>query len=384
MRFSLLSRIAGSLLPAVLVVCVTWGGSARAAIGRDTSLFAESDPELPAFARPPPAGQTDVTELGPDTSIDRASWDSPNCNDGLFGESPRSVPSLADLTPVCDPDPQHSLGVFVGYDTWRAIPDGDWQNNGIHTGVNFGTRLGLLSDWTGIGAQVGGSVGAYNWSGTDYRIARNNVAEVQGFLTYGFFRRANEASRVTAALVQDWMFNSNFSVFAQNPTFAQWRAQLGYAFNSSDELGLWGAWRLRQDSRIVPGFGNVTWRPLDQISLYWHHKWGVGDPDTWLWLGLPEQGRLSGNGTLGDYYVGLLANCPFNDVVSLYAQVTYMHPSASPGPVAAREDQWSFSIGLTIYPQRIARTPTVAGRCWTPQMPVANNGTFLMDASQTY
>src|SRR5262249_39796434 len=109
-------------------------------------------------------------------------------------------------------------------------------------------------------------------------------------------------------------------------------------------------------------FGPVSWRPVDQVSVYWHHKWGVGDPDTWLWIGVPENDRLSGGGSLGDYYVGVLANAPLNDVVSLYAQVTYMHPSASPSAGGSREDQWNFFIGLALYPARNARSSTVAGR----------------------
>jgi hypothetical protein len=58
-----------------------------------------------------------------------------------------------------------------------------------------------------------------------------------------------------------------------------------------------------------------------------------------------------------------------------------MHPSAQPGAVAAAEDAWNFSIGLAFYSGRTARSSTVAGQCWLPQMPIANNGSFLVDAS---
>lgn len=298
---------------------------------------------------------------------------------------PNPGPDLSQLPPVGEPDPNFGGYAFVGYDSWRGLPDGAWGNNGIHTGVNVGSRLGQFSDWTGIGAQAGGSVGVYNWSGTDYRMSHQHAGQVQGFVTYGFFRKANESSRWSASIVQDWMFNSNYSVFGVDPTMSQFRAQIGYAFTAADELGIWGAWRATGDTKIVSRhIPPVTWRPIDQISAYWHHKWGVGAPDTWLWVGVPERQRLTGTGSLGDYYVGVLANAPLNDTISLYSQVTYMHPSASPGPAGAKEDQWNFFIGLALYPATNARTKTVAGRSWMPQLPVANNGTFLVDTSKTY
>ena len=111
---------------------------------------------------------------------------------------------------------------------------------------------------------------------------------------------------------------------------------------------------------------------------------GSGRPDSWIWVGGPEDDRLTGEGSLGDYLAGVRANCPLSDSVSLYAMVTYMHSSASAGPVAAREEAWSFLIGLEFILARNARTDSLAGQCWMPQLPVASNGYFLVDASQTY
>src|SRR5262249_17988394 len=149
------------------------------------------------------------------------------------------------------------------------VPDGGWQNNGIVSGVNYGTRLGWFSDWTGIGFQIGGSAAAYDWSGTDFRFQNNNMAEPQGFVTYGLFRKANETSNWSAAVVQDWMLNSNFSVWGQNPTLSQWRGQWGYALSAANEIGFWGTWRGHSDSRLVdPTVGTVSWRAVNQISLF--------------------------------------------------------------------------------------------------------------------
>ncbi|HEV3136781.1 MAG TPA: hypothetical protein VGZ26_02735, partial [Pirellulales bacterium] len=250
---------------------------------------------------------------------------------------------LGDLQATCDECPKRGIVAFVGYDSWRGVSDGGWQNNGINTGLNFGTRLGRFSDWTGIGFQIGGSAAAYDWAGAGYRVAHQNDGEPQGFLTYGLFRKANENSKWSAAVVQDWMFNSNFGEFAQNPTLSQWRGQFGYATSAWNEFGIWGTWRGHADTRTVNGFGPTSWRAVNQLSVFWHHKWGLGGADTSIWVGVPEHDRLGGNGSLGDYLIGLSASAPLNDRVALYTLVTYMHPSAAPGPAGSEEDAWNFT-----------------------------------------
>jgi hypothetical protein len=292
-----------------------------------------------------------IREPGSSSSFqDQTSWSLPSVIDSqrlsysqsyptTYGEVPWPASGygrLGDLPKGCDACPNRGLYVFLGYDSWRGVQDGSWDNNGISTGLNFGTRLGRFSDWTGIGFQIGGSVGAYDWNGTAYRLQHQDQAEPQGFVTYGFFRKATENCPWSAAVVQDWMVNANFSVFAQNPTLGQWRGQLGYAISPWLEYGVWGTWRGQGDTRLVPAFGPTTWRPVEQLNIYGHYKWGGGGPDTWLWFGVPEHARLTGNGSLGDYTVGALANAPLGDRIMLYALVTYLHPSASPGPAGQR------------------------------------------------
>jgi hypothetical protein len=290
-----------------------------------------------------------------------------------------------DCSQTCsDEGPRHGLYVLVDYSAFRGLPDGGWENNGINAGINFGTRLGEFSDATGIGFQIGGSAGADDWSGTDYRLARNNEAEVQGFVTYGLFRAATEESRFSAAVVQDWMINANYGVFAQNPTLSQLRMQVGYAWTDFTEIGVWGTCRVLDDTRFVSGFGDVSWRPLNQLNFYWHHKWCEFGADSWVWIGVPERDRFAGNGSLGDYIAGALTVAPLTDRLSLYALVTYMHPSANAGPAGSNEDAWDFTIGLAFYPAANARSRTVIGQRWMPQLPVANNGYFLVDTNRTF
>jgi hypothetical protein len=63
-----------------------------------------------------------------------------------------------------------------------------------------------------------------------------------------------------------------------------------------------------------------------------------------------------------------------------------MRPSCSAsaaGPyagLASAEQGYSISFGLAIYPAGNARTRTVAGNCWMPVLPVANNSSFLINS----
>src|SRR5262249_53030238 len=126
--------------------------------------------------------------------------------------------ALGDAGCACGEDP-HGFYAFLDYGAFRGISDGDWENNGINTGVNFGTTLGALSDWTGIGFQIGGSIMVSDFSGAGWRMDRTTQAETQGFLTYGFFRKPTESSRWTGSVVQDWMFANTFGLFAEDLTF---------------------------------------------------------------------------------------------------------------------------------------------------------------------
>jgi hypothetical protein len=165
------------------------------------------------------------------------------------------------------------------------------------------------------------------------------------------------------------MFTDNFSVFGQEVTLSQWRAQVGYAINDLNEVGLWGAFRGQGDTRDVPDEGPVSWRAVNQLSAYWHYKWGIGGANTTIWIGVPENDRLTGDGSLADYFVGGSAHMPLNDYVAAYSLVSYLHPSAGAGADGAKDDAWAFLLGVAFYWRGDARTQTIAGQCWVPLMP---------------
>jgi len=127
----------------VLAILLAWASCAR---GQE--YFDAAKEELPS------AEEVDLD--APATTLES------QCNLWLYAES------------------QHGIVGLLGYDAWKGISDMGWTNSGIHSGLNYGKRLGRISDATGIGFQIGATMGVYNWSGTDYRFSSNDQAQPQG------------------------------------------------------------------------------------------------------------------------------------------------------------------------------------------------------------
>lgn len=275
----------------------------------------------------------------------------------------------------CDECPQRSVVIFSGFDTFKGTPDGTFPANfGMRTGFNWGTRIGESQ----IGAQFGMSYGVYDWQG---RIAggENSSSQEQIFITGGFFRRADCDSRWSAGVVYDWMINDNLGSTSSEPFLGQVRTQFAYAINSCNEFGTWIAIRDRGDTQVV-GNSPLIFRPVNVGNLFWHRNYECG-ADSYLWLGLPDHNRVSGAGGLGAVTFGALVTAPINDRWAIYSEVEYMAPSSRSGNFGGREETYNLSWGLAFYPGCNARNRTVAGNCSSPLIPVANNGTFLIDTN---
>jgi hypothetical protein len=281
--------------------------------------------------------------------------------------------------------------LFSGIDSWRGIGDRGLgssnltNNNGGSSGFNYGTRLGGFSDMTGIGLQVGGSYGLYDWDGRPANAGTLTTTQVQQqvFFTTGLFKKANDESNWSYGVVHDWMFNQAWGAAAINPTLGQWRGQVAYATSAVNEFGVWATLRDKGDTNLDSNHVPIYTRSINQANLFWHHKWEMG-ADSWFWVGVPQDSRLdhSLGGSLGDFLVGGSVIAPLNDYLSLYGNMQYMHPSARPGSVADGESSWYVAFGLQYYIGGTARTSTVGGNCWLPLLPVANNGNFLVDAAR--
>jgi len=272
-----------------------------------------------------------------------------------------------------------SLVSGFGYETFRSAPEGGWQANGLYGSLNFGTRLGSFSDRTGIGMQVGASRGLYDWEGSPYRDNTDGTLQ-QDFVSYGLFRRATQSKPISFAVTQDWMFTENSGVFGVSNSVSQIRYRAGYATSASNEFGVIGAFRVVEDDDSTATLFVVT-RPMNHTSAYWHHKWTADGANTIITIGVPENDRVNGDGSLGDFLATASVNVPLTDSVGFYGNIMYMNPTATAGFDAAQEEAWSFTLGIEIFPGHDARSRTIAGERWMPLLPIANNGSFLLDSA---
>jgi hypothetical protein len=282
--------------------------------------------------------------------------------------------------PSDDEAPQQ-LCLFHGYSSWRGIADGSGpNNNGFFYGLNFGTRLAGLSEETGIAAQIGGSGGLYDLNGRASPFASNEMLQ-QGFITAGLFRRADELTNFSAGVVFDGMFNDNLGQFAASPFLGQLRYQVAYALNNRHEFGMWGTARLVGETQNI--LGPLSFRGVDQFNFFWHHKFAFGG-DGISWIGFPDHSKLGGKGSLGNYIFGGTLTAPLSPAWAAYMDLQYMPPTAHIGSTAAKEESFFVGMGVIFYPGRNSRVASVSGGRWRPYLPVANNGSFMVDTNRSF
>jgi hypothetical protein len=296
----------------------------------------------------------------------------------------------------CNECPGVGIELFSGVECWRNITTGDLQNNaGPVMGGNIGIPIPELRDY-GFGAQLGARYSAADLDGRETfdgnQIYDSNEAEQQVFITAGIFRRAYDSdsilSRFSMGIAHDWMITSAYGDFAQSPYLGQWRGQVGFALNTYNEVGVGGSLRDRTADKFDANGVAVDYRAINQVSLFWHHTFCSG-ANSWLSFGIPERTTFpnadgSSNGSLGEFTLGANLLVPIAQRWALYADAMYMRPSATASAVAAIEDEYSIGFGVVFYPGGNSRTRNVAGNCWMPYLPVANNGTFLVDSNREF
>ncbi len=286
---------------------------------------------------------------------------------------------------------------YSGVDSFRGITNGSYTgNNGVVTGFNLG---GKLIENYGIGWQVGGSYGVYNFEGRTSPGSQLSSDTVQGFITVGLFRRADADHRFSWGVVHDWMYSNNFGTFGNSPTLAQFRGQAAWALSAWNQVGAWATIEDRYVTRATGALGTpVAYQAIDQGNVFWDHQYGAFGATSRFSVGVPLNNRLQqsasgfpvggfGN-TLGSWIVSTNWNAPITTKLSLYANAMYMKPSAhegsnTAGAFAATQEFWNVSMGLAFSPGGNLRSKTIAGRSWMPYLPVANNSNFLVDASKT-
>ncbi len=302
--------------------------------------------------------------------------------DTWFVSDPSFIPPWQLGPAQCRDCRTNGMVLFHNYSSWRGISEGTGSNNnGLSYGINYGTKLGAFSDITGIGFQIGGSYGLYDLNGRSSGF-RDKEIQQQGFLTVGFFRPSDRYTNFSFGVVYDAMWNTNFGQYAVSPYLSQVRAQIGYALNPQHEIGFWAAIRTNTATAEAAG-QQLAYRGVDQFTLYYHHRFVFG-ADGVTWFGLPDHTKLGGSGSLGEYTFGGTLTAPLSPRFAAYTSMQYMAPSSRSGAAGAIEETFFISLGLSFYPWANSRAANVAGDCWMPYMPVATDGTFLVDTNKTF
>ena len=310
----------------------------------------------------------------------------------------------------CDDCPGYGLEVFSGVEAYHNVTDYFYQRDaGFVVGGNVGAPVPKLSEY-GIGAQFGVGYHAADFDGrflyNSFNTTETSATQQELFLTAGLFRRAcggdGLLSHFSMGIAYDWLLTTDFGAIEQSPTLGQWRGQVGYCLSDCNEIGVWGTLRDRgscKDGHLEindPDFNQFPYhyQALSQIDFFWHHTFCCG-ANMWLNFGIPEQTYLAvasdgsqiSNGSLYSWTLGATFIVPISKTLALYADGEYMRPSCSAsagGPyagLASIEQGYSICFGLQFYPSGNAGTNTVAGNCWMPLLPVANNSNFLINSN---
>lgn len=265
--------------------------------------------------------------------------------------------------------------VTFAYDDFRGIPEGSWNGNtGALVSANFAFPF-----FDTIALQAGGSYGVYDWYGRGpVGPGSSGSVQQQGFVTAGLFSESLWECGLRGGLVVDWMFNRNFGVFAQSPSFGQLRLQLGYLLNPCNEFGFWGTVYLHTDHKTAFAIP-VSYRAIDQVNLFWRHYF-ENCAETMLWAGIPyNRGLMFHKKTPGQYIVGGSLRVPLTSCLSVDAHGAYMGPRGNHSSPRFQNYDANICIGLSY-------AFGVAGGCCEmdpigPYLPVANNSNFFVDTN---
>lgn len=270
---------------------------------------------------------------------------------------------------VCD--------VGLGYDYFRSLPDGDWEGNtGGLASLNICTPTPYLMDY-GVGIQVGGSYGVYDWSGRGSSpSARQSAAQQQVFLTGAIFRKTPCYSGFNIGIAYDWMWNKNASVFALESTISQLRFQGGYQLNQINEWGIWGTLDLHTSHRVSQGI-HVLFKAISQVNIYWQHRF-ENCARTMIWAGIPyKKSLMFSTGRAGKFIVGANFHTPLTNRLSIDGYASYMKGHSAPRGLKNRIYAANICIQLTC---------AFGDRCpeLEPYMSIGNNSNFITDTNVTF
>jgi hypothetical protein len=280
---------------------------------------------------------------------------------------------------TCAPCPERLIDntlVFVAGDGWKNIFDDD-DNNNFGGRAGFNTAVAVPGPWK-LRWQYGMSYGAYDFHGREGLLARDDPIQQQVFGTAGLYKRSDilAGDDLSWGVVYDLMWSDETGERNDDIMLAQLRSSFGVALNSSNEVGVWTAFRLMNDYAEQQFMTvNVT----DQANVFWRRHWKYGGM-TMLSVGWADDP--------GETVIGLRGETPLNDRLSLFGNVHYIIPSTTGGDLHPTlpvddvfiQESWNVSFGLVFHFGPKGRATSVSGDAGLPLLPVADNGSFVFQA----
>ncbi len=265
------------------------------------------------------------------------------------------------------------IDLSLAVDDFRSLPEGSWEGNmGAFTSANF--KAYLPQDFA---VQLGGSYGLYDWGGRSSTPSKNSSSlQQQGFITGAATRENPCGWGVNAGIAYDWMLNKNFGMFAVNPYIDQLRGQVGYVFNGSDELGVWGTYGIRtsdKESEELP----LKFRGISQANLFYCHYF-KNNSYGMIWGGTPyRRGLMYTSGRPGRYTIGTRFSAPLAHCLSINGHAAYMGGRST--STSSKSQNYAanvcFSLTYSFGYRKVMQTP---------YMSLADNSNFLVDTNQNF
>jgi hypothetical protein len=258
------------------------------------------------------------------------------------------------------------LTIFAGVQGFTGPKNrGQTGSFGFHEGFNWGSPV-PCTDCLGI--QLGARFAQSNLSAAEFTPDNRN----QVFLTGGLFRRVDWG--LQGGIVFDYLHDDWYT----ETVLSQLRAEIGWVFPCSHEIGFWMTQSLEEDTAVSRVFTtpvvNVliteTWEATDLYAFYYRHHFQEWEGAT---------GRVFAGWSGGsDGYIGTDFHAPLTCDLALEAGFAYLVPEQAEGPAAIGNEQesWNVAVSLVWYPG----CGTAFGKSYSaPLFNVADNGSFMVD-----
>jgi hypothetical protein len=256
------------------------------------------------------------------------------------------------------------------------LPDGSWPGS-VGGFASLNLAIAIPKDKYGIGGQIGGSYGLYDWDDRGSNTTGNTKAlQQQAFLTVGLFRRTPDCSGLNAGLVYDVMFNKQFGVFALNPIVGQLRGQVGYLIKGGNEIGVWATVDTQTAHKEAEAL-SIKFRAICQANLFWTHYFKNTAQAT-IWAGTPyRRGLLYTEGRPGRYLIGANFRAPLTRSWSVVGHGMYM--GAHPGTPEQKAQNYAANVCFGL---NYSFGGCEAGA--RPYLALADNSNFIVDTNTNF